>query len=162
FHEGFYDFANARRLYRLNLSIVDYLKSRGQGLALRTQLRQSLAYRRTVDFSLYRDDLKSILSDPGVRFHLKSATVAHLAAVSHPTTEELSVITELIDVDPRSDLTRALIDLIGLQPSWFRLAIENGMMSKWLGLDDAEFANLIDWVLAMGERHAPEDVAHLL
>jgi hypothetical protein len=123
FHESFYDFANARRLYRLGKSLPAYLKDRGQGIELRNQLRQSLAFRRVYDRSRYLEDVKKLLADPAIRFHLKSATIIFLRSLPDPTGDEWELVESLnlIQMEPASDLTRALFTVVGLSPAWFRL-----------------------------------------
>jgi hypothetical protein len=162
FHEGFYDFANARRLLRRGIGVSDYLKARGQGLELRTQLRQSLAYRRMRDFDQYLQDLEGILSDPAVRFHLKTTAVAFLKSLSNPRREECAVATRLVDSTQKGNLVNSLLGLIGSSPVWFRLSVASGSMARWLNSHDPAFLDLMAWALVAAKRNMPDSVATLL
>jgi hypothetical protein len=162
FHESFYDFANARRLYRLGKALPSYLAEHGQAIELRNQLRQSLAFRRAYDPARYRDDLRDLLAAPGIRFHLKSAAVAFLRALTDPTPAEWDIVREFMETEPGSDLARALFTLIGLTPAWFRLACDSDAVNKWLGVPTPAIQNLLAWTLIQVERHDPDRVAPLL
>ncbi len=161
-HEGFYDFANARRLLRSGIGVADYLQAKGQGLELRTQLRQSLVYRRMRDFAQYLKDLEKVLSGPTVRFHLKIAAVAFLKNLPGPTEQESAVITNLVDANREGKLAKALLDLIGSSRDWYRLSVISGAATRWHGSHDQEFLDLMVWVLVAARRHSPDLVAALL
>ena len=144
FHESFYDFANARRLYHLRMSVTVYLKQRGQGIELRNQLRQSLAFRRAYDFRSYCEDIAGLLSDAGVRFHIKAAAVAFLRGLSQPSPQEWQLVETLAEKAPGSDLSRALFNLIALTPKWFGLAQGSGAASRWMKSPEAVLRNLME------------------
>ena len=161
-HEGFYDFANARRLLRAGIGVADYLKNKGQGLELRTQLRQSLAYRRMADFVRYLKDLELSLSDPAVRFHLKATAVAFLKDLSDPNKDESDLVSRLIEESQEKHLNNALLNLIGWTPTWFQLSVDSGTLTKWLGLKEPEFLDRMTFVLTAAARHNPDCAATLL
>jgi hypothetical protein len=162
FHETFYDFANARRLYRLNKTVTAYLKEYGQGIELRNQLRQSLAFRRAHDPALYREDLRKLLADPDVRFHLKSAATSFLGSVADPTDAEWKALDPAIDSAPGSDVTRALMTLIGSTFTWFDLARDSGAISRWLISPHPALRSLLAWVLIQVERSDPDRAVPVL
>jgi hypothetical protein len=162
FHESFYDFANARRLYRLSKSLPSYLTEHGQGIELRNQLRQSLAFRRAYDAARYRHDLHDLLAAPAIRFHLKSAAVAFLRALIDPTPAEWNICREFMETEPGSDLARALFTLVGLIPAWFRLACDSGAVGEWFGIRIPAMQNPLAWTLVEAARRDPDRVASLL
>jgi hypothetical protein len=162
FHESFYDFANARRLYRLGKPLTEYLMERGQGIELRNQLRQSLAFRRAVDSRRYCEDLKALLADDRIRFHLKSAAVAFLRGLAEPTAAEWEVVGPLTETAPGSDLGRALFSMVGASPSWFNVARDSGAIRRWLESPDPTVQRLLVWVLFQVERREPGAAISLL
>ncbi len=125
-------------------------------------MRQSLVYRRMVDFGRYLDDLEGILSDPTVRFHLKTTAIAFLKNLSNPRWEENDVFTRLVDADQGSSVAKALLELIGSSSAWFRLSVDSGTMVRWLTTNDETFLDLMAWVLVAAKRHLPDSVAALL
>jgi len=162
FHESFYDFANARRLYRTGKSLIEYLKERGQGIELRNQLRQSLALRRAADLHRYCKDVRDLLTDSAIRYHLKSATVAFLRGLADPSDAEWKLVEPLIEAAPGSDLGSALFCLVGFIPAWFDLAREAGAVRRWLESPDLVLRNLLAWALVqMGHRN-PDEVVPIL
>ena len=162
FHESFYDFANAKRIYRLNKSIAAYLKEQRQGIRLRAQLRQSLAFRRTADPKRYRQDLAEIFVAVDLRFHLKHSAAAFLAEVSEPSTAEWSMLEPLANRTPPDAVSRSLINLIGRNPAWFRVAEEAGAISRWVNDPSPALRNLVAWVLIEIARKWPAGIVKSL
>ena len=68
FHEGFFDYAFARRFAGSTQSLLDLLLSGEQRLFRRAQVRQILLYLRDAEFERYTTDLREVLSSPDVRF----------------------------------------------------------------------------------------------
>lgn len=162
FHESFYDFANARRLYGLGFSVAAYLKQSGQGLELRSQLRQSLAFRRARDFPIYGDDIRELLCAPDIRFHFKVAAIAFLSGLGNPSKEEWAILQSLMEKGPETETGKALFKLIGLGPAWFKLAQDSGAISGWLRSQRPEIPDLLAWVFTQASRREPDGVLPLL
>ena len=90
-HESFFDYCFARVFVNRPESITSFLKSAERHLFRRAQVRQVLAYLRDADFRRYLRELEELVSDPGIRGHLKDLAFALLAEVSDPTDEEWAI-----------------------------------------------------------------------
>jgi hypothetical protein len=82
FHEGFFDYAFARRFAARGLRLIPLLLDSEQHLFRRGQVRQILLHQRDLARETYLDDLASLLFNNRIRFHLKSATFALLRDVA--------------------------------------------------------------------------------
>ena len=75
FHEGFFDYAFARRFAARGQNLLPFLQSSEQHLFRRAQVRQILLHERDADFDRYLDDLKELLTSLTIRFHLKQVVL---------------------------------------------------------------------------------------
>ena len=87
-HESFFDYCFARLFLTRPESLVSFLKKTEQHLFRRAQVRQVLAYLREADPNRYVVELRTLLSDEGIRTHIKDLAFALLAEVDTPTREE--------------------------------------------------------------------------
>ena len=87
-HESFFDYCFARVFFNQPISLVSFLKGSEQHLFRRAQVRQVLAYFRDADFDRYVQELRGLLSDEGIRTHIKDLAFALLADVTNPTEPE--------------------------------------------------------------------------
>ena len=93
FHEGFFDYAFARRFVRRGRLLVDLLLKEGeQHLFRRSQVRQILAYLRDHNRARYLSELKSVLYTQGIRNHIVKLVLDWLGTISDPTAEELAIL----------------------------------------------------------------------
>lgn len=114
FHESFFDYVFARRFCAREHTIGDLLAD-DQDLFRRAQVRQVLAYNRDRTDEYY-SDLKYLLTDAGVRFHLRDVVLAWLSQVT-PSVAEVELLRPHLD-DPSSPLhTRAWRTAVA--PAWF-------------------------------------------
>ena len=98
FHEGFFDYAFARRFAVSGQTILMFLQSKSseQHLFRRAQVRQILLHERDADFDQYLNDVRELLIDPNIRFHLKQVVFSVLGSLSDPQEEEMA-LTSFID-----------------------------------------------------------------
>ena len=87
-HESFFDYVFARLFIRRSESLVALLKASEQHLFRRGQVRQVLAYLRDADRARYVEELRGLLSDDGIRTHLKDLVFTLLAEVTNPIDDE--------------------------------------------------------------------------
>lgn len=88
FHEAFFDYAFARGWVNRNETLVAFLQGGEQELFRRAQVRQILVHLRDDDQERYLTEVKSVLSEPGIRFHIKETVLAYLGSLPDPTAGE--------------------------------------------------------------------------
>jgi hypothetical protein len=161
FHESFFDYAYARRFCENGHELASFLKASEQHLFRRSQVRQVLSYRRENDFWKYLSDLREVLSDPGVRFHIKRMVVAGLKLLAAPRQEEWEVIQPYLLKSPLSGFANvALRDHVG----WFDLFESLGVLKGWLASPDASLNDLAIWFVQTPElqKHRSSKVAGMI
>jgi hypothetical protein len=138
FHEGFFDYAFARRFATSGNDLLSLLISSEQHLFRRAQVRQILLHEREIDFDNYIQDLNALLTCSNIRFHLKKVVFSLLEELTDPREEEWKVIADFIDnsEDPRSREVQRI--LYGSVP-WFNLLDSLGLIEKWLADRDKTF-----------------------
>jgi len=93
FHEGFFDYAFARRFVHKGMKLSDFLLHSGeQDLFRRAQVRQVLTYLRSRDPAVYLVELESLLKAPGIRNHILQLVYQWLGELPDPTLEELKLL----------------------------------------------------------------------
>ncbi|ULP49667.1 hypothetical protein [Mycolicibacter virginiensis] len=131
FHESFFDYVFARRFCARGYTIGDLLAD-DQDLFRRAQVRQVLAYNRDRTDE-YLSDLKYLLTDAGVRFHLRDVVLAWLSQVA-PNAAEVELLRPHLD-DPSSPLhSRAW--RTAAAPAWFADLDGLGYFETSLNSDD--------------------------
>jgi hypothetical protein len=93
FHEGFFDYAFARRFVHKGKKLSEFLISSGeQDLFRRAQVRQVLTYLRARDRARYLIELESLLKATGIRPHILQLVYQWLGGLKDPTREELELL----------------------------------------------------------------------
>ena len=170
-HESLLDYCAARVFFNRRESLVSSLEGSSQHLSHRTRIRQTLAYLRDADPSLYVRELGGLLAGERVRPHVKDLAFATLADVPDPTGREWAIWHQWIapalqaiadgaaNPDPLSALAwRRFFD----SPSWFVFTDRHGPTAGWLAADDDRLAGAAVGYLRRHHRHAPDRVAALL
>src|SRR5437868_11768104 len=90
FHETFFDYCWARLFVEEGRTLLEFLLADGleQHLFRRAQVRQILEFQRERDFSTYLRNLRELLTDTRVRYHLKKLAIDWLARRVDPRPEE--------------------------------------------------------------------------
>ena len=172
-HESFFDYCFARLFVNKSESLVSFLKGSEQHLFRRAQVRQVLAYFRDAERNRnrYVQELEKLLSDEGIRTHIKDLAFALLAEVEDPDEKEWDiwqkwtapVLKAIKDGVPNSDRLSEMAWLRFLgSPSWFKWVDERGMIGGWLASDNGRLADIAVNCLRVHQRQAPERVAALL
>ena len=161
FHEGFFDYAFARRFAGSHQSLLDLLLNGEQRLFRRAQVRQVLLYLRDTEFDRYIADLEKVLSSPNVRFHIKQVAFALLADLSEPTTAEWDIISKFAGKDFSDPVTRQAWATVR-RPPWFRLVDSLGLAQQWLDDPDEAFVDQTVLLLRVIQRELPDRVAELV
>ena len=160
FHEGFFDYAFARRFSGGPQSLLGLLESDEQHLFRRAQVRQILLYLRDTDSDRYIVNLEEVLSSPDVRFHIKQVVIALLADLSKPVKREWDVLSSFAGKDFSDSLTR-LTWMTVRRPPWFQLVDSQGFVQQWLDDPDEAFVDQTVTLLRVIQRQLPDRVAEL-
>ena len=170
-HESFFDYCFARVFFNQPKSLVSFLKGSEQHLFRRAQVRQVLAYFRDADFDRYVQELRGLLSDEGIRTHIKDLAFALLADVTNPTEAEWRIWKEWIAAalkalekgTPNKDKLSALAWRRFLSSSaWFAAADQRGEIEAWIDSDSSRLADEAVNYLRFHQRHSPDRVTALL
>lgn len=161
FHEGFFDYAFARRFAARGYQLTSILQSSEQHLFRRAQVRQILLHQREADFDCYLDNLKQLLTISNIRFHLKQVVFALLAALNEPTEEEWNIIVLLMG--ERTDvLTQQVWRTLRSSIHWFQLLDSLGIIEQWLKDESEERIDQTITLLSIMQRQIPDRVAELV
>ena len=170
-HETLLDYCSARVFFNRRESLVSSLESAEQHLSHRTRIRQTLAYLRNADPSLYLRELNRLLESKRIRTHVKDLAFALLAEVPDPTEQEWTIwekwiapalkaiADDAVNPDPLSALAwRRFFE----SESWFAFADRRGVVEGWLAAESDRLATAAVSYLLRHHRHAPDLVAALL
>lgn len=135
FHEGFFDYAFARRFRARGYDLLSFLLSGEQHLFRRAQVRQILLHERDADRAIYLTDLKSLLTSADIRFHIKQVAMALLAKMSDPMEEEWEIVALLMR-DENYQISREAWRVLDGSVHWFQLVQSLGLLEKWLADQD--------------------------
>ena len=160
FHEGFFDYAFARRFAARGLELLPLLRSGEQHLFRRAQVRQILVHEREADLTRYLDDLRSLLINPAIRFHLKQVVFGLLAQLSDPTEHEWQVLASLIG-NFEDTLTNEVWRTLHGSAPWFLLLDSLGIVTRWLVDPHEECVNRAVMLLLSVQKQLPDRVAEL-
>ena len=170
-HESFFDYCFARVFFNRSESLVSFLKASEQHLFRRAQVRQVLAYLRDADSSRYVQELRRLLSDQGVRIHIKDLAFGLLAEVEDPTEEEWTIWQEWIapalkafeEGKPHADKLSELawLRFFGSR-SWFRFIDGRGVLERWLASGSDGLADMAMTHLRLHHPGSADRVAALL
>ena len=170
-HESFLDYCFARLFVAQSRSLVSFLTESEQHLFRRAQIRQVLAYLRDAERSRYVDELTQLLSEDGIRLHMKELAFALLAGATDPGEDEWAVwdawlppaLKALQEGVPNSNAVSefAWRKFFG-SPFWFGYAEQRGMVQGWLNSGNDRLADMAVRYLAVHHRDAPDRVAAVL
>jgi hypothetical protein len=161
FHEGFFDYAFARRFAARGRELLPLLRSGEQHLFRRAQVRQILMHEREADFTRYLADLRSLLTSPDIRFHLKQVVFGLLAQLSVPTEDEWHILSSLIG-NPEDAFTNEVWRTLHGSTPWFLLLDSLGIVRYWLADPSEECVNRAVMLLSSVQKQLPDRVAELV
>lgn len=161
FHEGFFDYAFARRFAARGLDLPRFLRQTEQHLFRRAQLRQILQHERAISRESYVAHVEDLLAATDIRFHLKQVVLAFLGTVEDPTAAEWKAVAPLLDQAP-DPIGGHAWGLIRRSPAWFDLVDAAGEWAAWLESDDGDRVDRAVTSLAAAQRERPARVAALI
>ncbi|MFL5846260.1 MAG: hypothetical protein ACJ762_16350 [Solirubrobacteraceae bacterium] len=157
FHETFFDYAFARLFSRQGLTVRDLLAA-DQLLFRRAQVRQLLDYERRGSTDRYVEDLRYLLLDDAVRFHIRDLVLSWLGTVETPTDAEWELLDELLATGPPA-VVRRIHHTISTA-AWFGYLDAKGLIEAWLA--DGDSSGLALSIIAVAQPASPERAAELL
>jgi len=131
FHEGFFDYVFARMFTRQGRDLIDYLKTGEQHLFKRAALRQILFRADAYDPAAFVSELRRVVTDPGIRFHLKKCAL-EVAAKINKATPSMWVLLESILRSGDPALSREVSSVFYSGAAWFSFLNARGILSEWL------------------------------
>ncbi len=161
FHETFFDYAFARRFIAKDQDLLEYLKSGEQHLFKRTALRQILIHKFRANYDAFISDIKRLLSDPEIRYHIKQCTMEAIQRISKASTELWDIMRSII-LDDNASLANEVWKVFYLTQDWFRFLNEKDLMNKWLQSDNDKVQNNALQIIKYQIDFFPEDCAKLL
>lgn len=135
FHETLFDYAFARQWVARNESILGFLLAGEQELFRRAQVRQVLVHLRDADRVRFVRELRALLFDDRVRFHVKDSVLALVRELQNPTGDELQVMLDLLD---QGAPWQPRIELLLRTAPWFDRLDSTGLLATWLNSRGAE------------------------
>jgi hypothetical protein len=152
FHERFFDFTFARYHLAEGRRVLDLLRGDEQDLFRRGQVRQVLVQERDTDRSAYLADLRDLLDNDQVRFHIRQVVLALLRELRDPGSDELEVLRPLLEGDP-TDPRAPLAWRAVATPAWFEALDASGAIAAWLS-DERE--HLVDNAVRLAGDAGPQ------
>lgn len=147
FHESFFDYAFARRFAARGGRLIDLLLGSEQHLFRRAQVRQVLAYLRVHDQPRYLQELESVLTAAGVRFHIKHLVLQWLTSLPDPQHLEWAVLQRLSEAAP--DLHSHVRGVMAGHPGWFDVLDKAIFFDAALSSGDAAREQEAVWLLRL-------------
>jgi hypothetical protein len=170
-HESFFDYCFARAFVAKRDTLVAFLTKSEQHLFRRAQVRQILVYLRDAEHARYCDELKTMLENGSIRFHLKDLALALLADVPDPTDDEWIILEPWIgkvleSLEEGKWTTDKLAELAWRHffgsSSWFDFVERKGLIQTWLMSGSDLLVNAIIDYLRLHQRHSPDKIAAIL
>ena len=165
-HESFFDYCFARLFAIKEESLATLLKSTEQHLFRRAQVRQVLAYLRESEFRHYVRDVRFLVSDGGIRAHIRDLVFAWMATVDDPRDEEWDIWFDYVEPylaaveggEGCSDkqVVRSWEHVFYAKP-WFE-QFEKRVIGDWL-LADGPHKDLATDFLRFHQGHRPDEAA---
>ena len=170
-HESFFDYVFARLFVTHSESLLEMLKTSEQHLFRRGQVRQVLAYLRDAHPDWYGDELRGLLSDDGIRTHLKDLVFTLLADVTNPTDDEWAIwkkwlepeLTAIENDTPNEDKLSTLAwRRFFASRGWFAEIDRRGLIERWMASTTDRLVDMAMNYLRFHQRHSPDRVAALI
>lgn len=161
FHDTLFDHAFGRFFLQSGESLIGMLTKPGerQELFRRTHCRQVLTFLRNGsphEVIRYRDELKSLLTSPEIRIHLKLFILVWLNALTDPTIEEWRIVQKTANTPPRAVLGKSQRQgwwqfvmrlATWSRVPWFDLLHREGLWRSWLDGKDTAWGGQLPWML---------------
>lgn len=137
FHEGFFDYVFARRFAARGRDLIAYLNDGEQGLFKRAPLRQILLHTHATDHAAFVRELRRVVMDPSIRFHLRRCALEVASKIECATPELWQLFQEVFSAGDAA-LNREVWRVLWARPPWFSYLHGMGLVAAWLASDDPD------------------------
>lgn len=161
FHESFFDYVFARRFRAKQLDLIKYLKLGGQHLFNRSPMRQILMYEHSKDHKRFVQELRRLLTDGDIRFHLKKAAMEAVERVDHASPELWDLFFEILN-DGNTALTREVWTVFIKSKAWFPPLYKKSLLRDWMASPDLEIRRRTLRIIAININSFPKESVELL
>lgn len=170
-HEAFFDYCFARGFMANDESLAMSLKKSEQHLFRRAQVRQVLIYLRDADPERYCEELRGLLTDENIRYHLKDLAVAVAVDIPNPEEAEWNVLKPWIESQleaiksgtSNTDKFASLVwDRFFTSQSWFQIADAKGLIADWIASKNDDLVNTGVNYVGFHQSHSGDRVADFL
>lgn len=148
FHESFFDYAYSRSFIRDDRKSLQMALLCGeQHLFRRAQVRQVLSFLRSADRKRYLSEVKTVLSDEKIRFHIKRTILRWLETVDSPTIDEWRILQNLSGTQPA--MKEFVHRTVANHAEWFDTLDTDGFFEEHLSSEDSAENELAIWFVTM-------------
>ena len=137
FHEGFFDYVFARRFSARGRDLIAYLKEGEQGLFKRAPLRQILLHTHATDHADFVRELRRLIQDTSIRFHLRRCALEVASKVECASPELWALFQDTL-ASGGPALIREVWRVLWVAPPWFAFLHGKGFIASWLASDDPD------------------------
>lgn len=155
FHQSFFDYVFARSFVASGKGISKELLSHHQGLFVRSQVKQVVAYLRATDHASYILELKRLLTSKRTRYHIKLMLINQLGFEQNPSDAEWQLVNETILTDSVSVLR--FIESIRAG-DWLRRLIDCGLLLDYMTDTREDIFGRCEWMLTTVVQTEPDAV----
>jgi hypothetical protein len=164
-HQSYLDFRIADRLLREIHQgagrVKDWLGTKeNQSLFRREQLRQVLLLLSDDSPSEFLSNIRELLEDRNIRFHLKHLILEVIGQIEEPSQLLCDYLLELIADDDWSQHIKETVFF--RQSQYIKLLIDKGLLSDSLDSDNEEKRNSALWLLRSVNSIIPDSVVNIL
>jgi hypothetical protein len=146
-HQTFFDYCYAREFVENGENLVDVILQSSQGLFVRPQLIQVIAYMRGVNAPQYIRDLTALLSAPTLRYHLYDLLLRWFGSIPDPTDDEWLIVRRmLLSKEKRSPIIQRMYG----NPGWFA-RLQNTFVPIWFSNEQNIDELLLPYLISIAE-----------
>ena len=170
-HETFFDYCFARGFVAQEESLTAFLINSGQHLFRRAQVRQVLVYLRDANRERYCTELRALLEEGDIRYHIKALACALGVEMPDPEDKEWEVLAPWLKSEIEAikrgfsnpDKFASLVwNRFFFSQPWFQVADRKGLIACWLASENDNLVNSAVSYARFHQRHSGDRVAELL
>lgn len=145
-HQSFFDYVFARSFVSSGKSLTKEIHSQHQGLFIRSQVKQVLAYLRATDQQVYSAEVAKILRSTKTRFHIKLLIVNQLGFEENPISQEWQIVCET--VLRHKVLRNRFLESVRAE-NWLHLLVQNNILQQYACSKDETIRRSCTWMLSV-------------
>jgi hypothetical protein len=152
FHQTFYEYVFARQFVESKRDLIAYLDEQHQGIFIRSVVKLVTDYLRERDNELYVATLKTLVSNPKTRYHLKLLLINGFSRIQDPTLQEKALLEQLILPDR---ICGRAFSFAVESDKWYAFLLSRGLLRNLVeaSFSDPDKLELREWVAAIVAKH---------